>query len=427
MSADQLTHALEELVADLPEVDLSEPAWREAERRRSRRRSRAAAAAAAVAIGAGAVWITAGRGHDRVMVQVPGHSGATTGPVRIPTIPPSSPSTPPRQPGGWVDPRGWRVDAAGVRRIGLLEGTRYRELPMFGGPLGALAGPVTDLSQVSLDTALAPATAVSLEGDRTNDTSSVYRPVVLTGDTLIRLDDVPLHTLGPWLPGDSRAISADGSALVFPQPSRVVVVDLLTRAVHQIVVPDQALRTAGWSTRDPGVVIASSDERSWRVDLRAMTVRRAGLQDVDSVFELQGAGGAGSALTLSRTDGTSTKEVALGSGLGSPLFRSVSANGRVAIATRVNVNENSIVVADTTHLRPDGRPTVSVLTIPDGLGFPIGWDPAGRYLHFATGAGGGSYILVWDVQTGGVYRAARMSPAEGTPVPIALGTGYGRQ
>ena len=68
-----------------------------------------------------------------------------------------------------------------------------------------------------------------------------------------------------------------------------------------------------------------------------------------------------------------------------------------------------------------------MLSIDLGLGLPIGWDPSGRYLHFEAGAGDGTYVLVWDLETGGVYRAARMSSTGGTVVTIALGTGYGRQ
>ncbi len=427
MSGIQLAHAFEDLVTDLQEVDLAPTAWREAQQRRTRRRLSTAAGAAALVIGASAVWVTSSHGQDHGMVQVPAHSLAPSPPIRIPTLPAPSPATPARQPAPRVDPQGWRVDAAGVRRIRLVDVTAYGELPTFNGPLGALGGPITDLSQLPPEESVAPATAVSLEGDRSNDKSSTYRPVVLAGDRLIRLDDVTLQTLGPWLPGDSRAISPDGSELVFPQPSRVVVVDLVTRTVHQVMVPDEALRVAGWSTRDPGVVIARSDDRAWRVDLRERTVRPAGPLETDSVFELRDAGNGDPGLVLSRVGRTGVTTTRLGTGLGSPLFRSVSADGRVAIAESGSPNENSIVVADTTQPRADGRPTLSVLTIPFGLGFPIGWDPSGRYLHFEAGAGGGAYILVWDVQTGGVFRAARMSSAMGTPVPIALGTGYGRQ
>jgi hypothetical protein len=423
--------ALEELVADLPEVDLAQAAWREADVRRLARRRRALVAfvaSVAVVVGLGALWVEAGEGDSRGMQQVPAQSVPPDQPIRVPsrTVPTSPPAASQTTP--WVDPAGWKVAGDGVWRIGLIDVTRYRDLPTFAGPLGRMAGAAsTDLSRLPANESASPASALYLERDPANADGSEYRPVVLAAGRRIRVDAVTLKPLRERLPGGSRAISADGSALVFPQPSRVVIVDLVTRSVHRIVVPDPDLETAGWSVSDPGEVIARSPGRAWRVDLATRTVGPAGPQDVDSRFEVRSRDSGGTTeLVLDRVTPAGMTTTSLGRDLGAPVSESVSARGRVALATLGSTGSSAIVVADT-GAGPTGRGAVKVLTVQFGIGFPLGWDPSGRYLHFEAGAGGGTYVLVWDVSTGGVYRAARASSDIGTPVPIALGAGYGRQ
>ena len=428
----RIGRAFEDLVADVSEVDLAVSAWRQAEETRVARRRRAlvalAAAAVVVGVGIGAVWVEAGGGDGRGMQQVPAQSVSPDSSIRVPTRPaPTSPRTA-AQTAPWVDPAGWTVTADGVRRIGLIDVSRYQELPSFTGPLGGLGGAApTDLSRLPADEAASPAVALYLEGARTNTQSSEYRPVVLVDGRRIRVDSVTLKALGERLPGSSRAISADGSTLVFPQPSRIVVVDLLSRSVRRLVVPDRHLETAGWSVDDPAVVVARSPEHAWRLDLATGTVDPAGPQDVDSRFEVRSRDGGPMELVLERVTPAGLTTTPLGTDLGAPVFDAVSARGRVAIATVGSPGSSSIIVADTTRPGPAGRPSVKALDLHFGFGIPLGWDPSGRYLHFEAGAGGGAYVLVWDVESGGVFRADRASSDVGTPVPIALGVGYGRQ
>lgn len=70
---------------------------------------------------------------------------------------------------------------------------------------------------------------------------------------------------------DPRTISDDRRRLVFPQPGAVVVVDAHDGSSRAIEVPDDHLLHAGWA-KDGRTVVAWGDERSWTVDVDALTV-----------------------------------------------------------------------------------------------------------------------------------------------------------
>lgn len=430
-SRSRLGLLLDEVVADVPEVDFTQTAWRGAQHRRRLRVVLAAIVAAVLALGAGWQWIGS-HGVDRGMQPVPARTARASAPIRIPTLPaPGRTAAALPQPAPWVEPQGSVPDVHGVRRIRVPDPLKYGDLPVFNaGDNPLLEGvPDSSLSERPLGLPLPPVIAVYLKGDTPNGPSSTYQPVILVGNDLVTVDLVILSAeeAERAITANAPALSADASELVFAKDGRVVIVDLVTHAVHSIVVPDPDLTYAGWAVDDPGAVIAHSRRARWHIDLATGLVRPATAGENDSRFEARTVRrGAQTLLVLDRFGPGGVSSTDLGEGLGSPTSAAKSGSGRVAIGTARSSLPDSVVVADTRQRNAGGHPALMVLS--NDLGWPIGplgWDATGRYLYLSAFAGGGDYLLVWDVETGGFYKALRIAGGPLT-LPIALGPGYAR-
>ncbi|EWT07368.1 hypothetical protein N864_08360 [Intrasporangium chromatireducens Q5-1] len=424
-SRSRLGLLLDEVVADVPEVDFTQTAWRGAQHQRRLRVVLAAVVAAVLALGAGWQWIGS-HGVDRGMQPVPARTTRASAPIRVPTLPPpTSDAATITQPAPWIDPRGWVPGAGGTLQIRLPDVTQYADLPNFdAGDHVLMSSPSgSRLSARPVAPLLPAVTAVYLEGDQVRPPASTYHLVIQIGSDLVAVDSVTLtaEQAEKVSAGSGTPLSADGSELVFAQPGGVVVVDLVTHAVHSLAVPDPGLTSAGWSVDDVGAVIAHSALASWHIDLTTGRVRRTMGQENDSRYGARA--GRDGALVVNRYGPSGVTSTNLGSGLGTPTGVVKSAGDRVAIGA----DGTSIVVADLGQAHAAGRAPVKVLTSRSGFPVsPVGWDPSGRYLHLSAFAGGGDYLLVWDVETGGIYKAMRVNSAGPQSLPIALGAGYAR-
>ncbi|HET8594286.1 MAG TPA: hypothetical protein VFM07_03495 [Intrasporangium sp.] len=429
-SRSQLGLLLDEVVADLPEVDFTATAWRGAQHRRRLRAALAAVVAAVLALGASWQWLGS-HGVDRGMQPVPARTAQASVPIRIPTLPVPGRTAALPQPAPWVDQQGSVPDVHGARRIRMPSPERYGDLPVFNAGDNPLLDGVPDsyLSERPLDLHLPPVIAVYLKGDTPHGPSSTYQPVILVGGDLVTVDLVTLSAeeAERVITADAATLSADASELVFAKDGRVVIVDLVTHAVHSIAVPDRDLTFAGWAVDDPGAVIVHSRRARWHIDLATGLVRPAAAGENDSRFAARTAQrGAQAVLVLDRFDRGGVSSTDLGVGLGSPMSAAKSASGRVAIGTARTSPADSMVIADTRHRDAGGHPALKLLS--NDLGFPIGplgWDTTGRYLYFWAFAGGADYVLVCDVDTGGFYKALRIAGGPMT-LPIAFGNGYAR-
>lgn len=252
---------LEAASADVREVDFAERAWAGAHRRRSRRQviaGVAAAAAVAVAVAVG-----------------------TQGIGRPNTSPPANPAP--------------SISQTTVMWKTALDGTQYVTAP----PLGTestlpLAGPADvpasldpsatrlALSDVINDDAKTPlplVVAVFLEAtDGVNYAdASTFQPVLVLTDG--RQVNSGL-TLG-WVrdSGGNRSfpLSVDSTAIArwvaFPQPGRVVVLDLRTGKTTAVPVPSTSIERVRFADLD--TVVASGDEGAWLIELDSATPRRS--------------------------------------------------------------------------------------------------------------------------------------------------------
>ncbi|HET6667516.1 MAG TPA: hypothetical protein VFG98_09575, partial [Intrasporangium sp.] len=267
MTRHDLIALLQDISADVAEVDLGERSWRGAEVRRARSRRRAAGgvAAAAAVVVAGYAWLGP-----------TGSDGGPPGPSQLG----SSSSVTSSSTGAW------RAAA---------DGTPYTEGPAVGAEdslpwldvglpreigselprkkLSDLGGlPTLDhgvVSAVYLDAA---------DGRNPQDARTFHPVVVLSGGIQVVVDTVSLDPVtdaagNAHTPLDARAV--DGLRLAFAQPGAVVVVDLRTASVVRIPIPDPHVEWASW-TRTVGDlhILARSADAVWLVDPDARTVTR---------------------------------------------------------------------------------------------------------------------------------------------------------
>ncbi|MEW1954875.1 sigma factor-like helix-turn-helix DNA-binding protein [Terrabacter sp. NPDC080008] len=252
---------LEESSAAVREVDLADRAWQQALLQRSTSRRRVLSAVAVAGLGVAGAWAGA-RGPVSIRV---------TGPTSLTSLTSLTGAADARVPAAALTPVPQAAEAVWHTTP---DGLPYVVAPPAG----------TEPSQPWLDTGLAPV----IDPSRPHEYASSHRPsglealgdavyleerspgrwvpVVVWGDgRLFSLDTVSLVGLRvgaglPRPPLDVWAFSADKTALAFPQPGGVVVVDVGSRTAHTVPIPAPDLQWAGWLG---GYLRAGSAEGTW--------------------------------------------------------------------------------------------------------------------------------------------------------------------
>ncbi|MFQ6173171.1 hypothetical protein ACK8HX_16320 [Oryzobacter sp. R7] len=282
---------------DVPEADLAEGAWRaaRAEQRAVRRR---------VLLGAGAA--AAAAAVTTVVLREAGEAGPPAGspsaspapsPTRLRTADVGGVTVHLAPPPGDESALPAYADAAVVglgARIGF---TDAMQLPGLGPETGR---PANSASVRAVLLARLPERGLLMP---------VLHVPRADGDRYLACPEVRLHPADPTETGQGmvlhpRAIRDDRLAVVFPQPSAVVVLDARTGVGRRIPVGDPGIRSAGWA-KDGRTVVVHGAQADWLVDTETLAVTRAG----DAV----GAGwvdlvttGEGSALRTFSAAGTLT-------------------------------------------------------------------------------------------------------------------------
>lgn len=412
---------LEEASSGVREVDLADRAWQQALLQVSTRRRRAVSGL--VVAGLGAVGLWAGGGGP-MTVHGPGLTGLTwsSGPV-----PATVDLTPVPQAAEAV----WHTTT---------DGLDYVVAPPAG----------TESSQPLLDTGLAPL----IDPARPHELASSRRPsgleslgdavyleerspgrwvpVVVWGDgQLFTLDTVSLTALrggtGPARPPlDVWAFSADKTSLAFPQPGRVVVVDVGTRTARAVPIPSPDLQWAGWLGGYPR---AGSARGTWTPGLSQRwpapdPPRRPGARE----FRVENH----QTVLDEHSPDVSARAIPVGWPETQPLGETVSAGARYASAFVLDPG-------DARRLQAVAPRTVIVAT--NRLGYRrmlvfgeetprdpdcctvLGWTVRGELLYLSV-APSGTWIMGWDTDTGIVHRVTRFLTSPTVPPVIALGARF---
>lgn len=430
MTDHELGRLLEEITADVPEVDFAERAWLAAERRRTRTRRRLAAgvAAAAVVVVGGYAMLEQGN-QQRAVTPVPAQTSAA------PTVSPT-------------------------RWLTASDGTRYVVAPPIGSE-GSL--PWLDLglpeefekalrrsfSQVTPELRSQPK-AVYLEVVGDAPDGPTYRPVVVLGDrTLLPFDQLTLRAVSD-AEGNSHpplgARAASFGRLYFPQPGEVVVVTPETGDVARIPVPDQHLE----SVAAPGLrpLLARSAEHSWLIDLEKGTATEVAPDSVPDGPDALVAAPEGAMLEW--VDGGARNRTALAWPALEPWGETVGvlspgADGDYVIGWVASAA--LLGDAGDLGLRADGayQAVVAVRTTdmpvqhpPEMRALVLGEDPPRtkgccRVVGFYGGVGrervlyvsespNGTYLLAWDIQSGSVSRVSRLPSGNAVPGLALVGS-----
>ncbi|GAA4124480.1 hypothetical protein GCM10022415_30580 [Knoellia locipacati] len=268
-----MTHRLKDLLEASAEhvsgPDLAAGAWGAAQTVRRRRRLLGAAATAVAA----AVVVAA-------MVLPDDRGGSDTLPASTPTSTRPTPSA--------TGPQPWRsaqpVDVMGVNttfgptveQVASLPRVDDRTakvvgLPQSLNPSAREVRPLT-LEQPALAAsgdAGAPVTAVLLR----HGSDGALFPLLHRPALSRPWQEVDALALRPVTdsggnesdPIGDRAVSPDGRRVAFPQPGKVVVLDVVTAQVRTVPVDDPYLEDVGW-LGDGSALVARSSGRQWRVD-----------------------------------------------------------------------------------------------------------------------------------------------------------------
>ncbi|GAB3073751.1 hypothetical protein GCM10027053_44140 [Intrasporangium mesophilum] len=441
----RLGQLLEEIAADVDEVDCAERAWRGAARRRWRSRRRRGLIAAAVLVAllaaGGTSWVVSGQDRPaRGPSQTPVAEEPASGTVPLVTLP----APPASAPSAWMPPGGWLPAAGGVEYV-VGPGADLAGLPQLSIGLPAQSpSPRTDLSDLAPGRPLTIPAAVGFEiPDFRPPDEGTYQPVLIGGADTVVLDTIDLRfprepDTFTFLAGP-QAVSASGSRIVFPQHREVVVFDLSTRRVSRVAVPDNAIADAGWSATDPDTIVVRSASTSWLVHPDTGVVTRAPGVSAGRWTVAAGTGGHASLLLRSHTGGPATSITLDASWLGPPTripldtglaHQPVVSGSLLAFTTgRPPAGDNpktvdlpKLVVVDTSH--GASRPVVhAVLLTQRFWAEVVGWDPSGRYVLFMSSGERGEDLLAWDPQGGGFYK---VTSALDLSVP-SLGPAYPHQ
>ena len=420
MTERDLGGLLQRAAADLPEADLVDRAWAEAEETRARRRRGWLIGVASVAAGTVAV----------AALQLAGPGG---GAAPSPTWTTSTPTT--------------------TGRLG--DGTAYAQLPMEGRegqlPLLEVGLPqVIDPHERTLrlrdaTVPLDSAVAVYLRPD-----GPAYVPVVVdAGGRQYVADSVSLvPTLdrggNEGVPMSVRAVGADAWAF-FPQPGKVVRLDLRTGDAQSYPVPSPFVQEVAWAPSSGDVVVSAGDDGTWTLDpwSPGATVEPVADDDLTGLSRMR-VPGAGSLEVVSHdlVAGAPPHRAVVAapvtelwqSPVGSATALASAAFLDQYLTSEVIRRGNGPIWQGLVAVHPDERRATLLLAPenPDGqVGrfkgccIPLAWWNASTLLLQTVGSHG-AWVLAWDVDTGKVFRVTQIEvdpPREEVP-RIALNVGW---
>ncbi|MFC8502710.1 hypothetical protein ACFUC1_10130 [Pedococcus sp. NPDC057267] len=418
MTERDLGALLQRASADLVEVDLVDDAWGGALQERARRRRAVTGGVGAVAVAALAV----------AALQVTG--GGNPHPV-----PSYSVTTPPT-----TGTLGDRTPYAVLPLEGVEGG-----LPLYEAGLPQVVdayGPSTRLS--TLSTPPRDVVAVVLRRD-----GGGYRPVLVTaeGDQVVvdRLLLAPTRDRAgvTGAPLGPRAFGA-GRWVVFPQPGKVVRLDVRDGSVTSYAVPSPYVDSAAWDAA-AGKVLVRAGAQAWTLDTSSPGAPAvpADASVPDGATALEVAPGAPS-LRVSRFDASSKAPVGerFVTAPVTELWGPVVGSGRW-VATGAFLDQdvthplirrgNGPIYQGIVAVRP-GNGSAAVLAAPENPDGQVGrvtrccsvlgWADAHTALLQTVGAHG-SWVLAWDVESGRVMRVTRIAanPATQEVPRIALAVG----
>jgi hypothetical protein len=410
---------LERASEHLPEVDFADGAWSAALAERRRRRRVATGAAGAVA--AAGLAVTA--------VQL---GGAPT-PKPVPAV-----ST-----------------TVQADRGTLSDGTPYAMMPLegkegtlrhFDSGLPSVIDLRAQVTRLSEGSPPGSVVAVYLEPD-----GEVFHPVLVAGDgtqvvadrvSLVRTTDADGNAAPPLGP---RAFGG-GRYVVFPQPGKVVRLDVQTGATVGYPVPSQHLEHAGWAA-DNGTIVARAADHAWTIDPWRPGARAHPADGTfEGLFRLDAdQQGAGANLLVSRQDG---QRPSVAGRVPAPVFEvggeTLNTEERAATSAFFDQEVTSRVIRRGNGPIYQGLVAVDVgaagsaarvLLAPEnpdgqtgrfkGCCTVLGWAD-GRTVLFQSVGSHGAWVLAWNVETGEVFETARITadPA-GEQVPtLALNVGW---
>jgi hypothetical protein len=407
---------LQRAVADLPEVDLVDDAWSAALQERARRRRALTGGVAAVAAGALAV----------VAVQLSGSDQPRPTPQYTVTTPPTTGTL------------GDRTPYAVLPLEGVEGGLPLFEagLPQVVDAYGAAMRPFTVAAPRDV-------AAVVLRRD-----GGGYRPVLVTpaGEEVVvdRLLLSPTRNRAgdTGAPLGPRAFGA-GRYIVFPQPGKVVRLDVRDGSVTTYAVPSPYVDSAGWTAA--GQVVVRAEGRAWTLDpwKPGAVVEPVPASTADGIAEL-GPGADGRTLRITSFDPATGKPVgervvrAPVTELWGPTVSSGqwSASGAFFdqdLTSPLIRRGNGPIYQGLVAVRPDGA-AATILAAPEnpdgqigrykGCCSVLGWADPHTVLLQTVGAHG-SWVLAWDVERGRVLRVTRITadPARQEIPRIALNVG----
>jgi hypothetical protein len=410
---------LERASADLVEVDFAEAAWAEALAQQGRRRRRLVTGAGAVA--ACALAVTA--------LQV---AGPGDGPTPAPTYTTSTPAATGR----------------------LADGTAYAQLPLEGkeGELPLLdvglpqvvdphrpGVPFSDLA-VPVDS---PVLVYLRPGNRG------YVPVVVDAGGRQYVTDTTLRPVrdrdgNESVPLGARAVGG-GALAFFPQPGKVVRLDLRTGATQSYAVPSPFVQEVAWVPSNGEVVVSDGDEGAWTVDPWKPGAVAVPVDDADSTgISRMAVGAAGSVGVVSYdlVAGALPRQQVVAAPVTELWQRPVGSATWVASAAFLDQyltaeairRGNGPIYQGIVAAQPDEGRAVLLLAPenPDGQTgrfkgccTPLAWWNASTLLLQTVGSHG-SWVLAWDVDTGTVYRVTQVEvdPSREEVPRLALNVGW---
>lgn len=366
---EQVSRLLRESAAEVPAPQLAEAAWARAVRARRRRQNLLAATVLAPTVAAVAVVVVTVRG---------GHGGTA---VRPQTSPPPTISRAPSLP---VD----RIPATLSARTGV-------SLPRNPGDLAG--SPMLGSGSIRRADALYEPSGAKPE--------PVY---VLSGGAFHRLDVALQFTLDPaknaLSPLRPTSLSADGRLAAFPQPDKVVVVDLTTAQVTFVKVAgfnEQVL----WRTSRSLLVGQQGAVYAVDVEHESATRVPGGLSLADAA---SGAANNATVLELPNSAGLPVREWTIGTAAprvdasldqrGLRRYRVTSwtgpawRSGDLVVRAGLSDNPRADVVAVL-----DAR-SGRVVRVLAASATPLGW--LDRHTVVLQARNGGSGVIAWDIDTG---------------------------
>jgi hypothetical protein len=395
MTGIRLGQLMEEASQHLEDVDLADPAWAAAVEQRARRRRavlRGCAGAAGAALVVGVLVARDEPAADRVT------------PAPPPVTSPSPVATDRATDGTLLVQAPTLADEARLP-------ARGTHLPTEMA-LDRTAIPLRELGEGAL-------TRITAAYLRPGDSGGRFRPVLLAQDgrlvdvglTLRRTADAAGNAAPPL---DRAAIAQDGSAIAFAQPGEVVLFELPAATVRRIAIPDQTIQRVGWTAGDTGLV-ARSDTQSWFVDVGAGSATRLSQRAAPSHYEIAAGGGGAPRLLTWDAFGRATGQESLPAPVQAVYSDTVGnivgwAAAGVYLDNQGGTRQYQGILAVQAD-KPSSRRLLvfgDPQSRPKGCCVPLGW-LSGHELLFQSSSAQGSSVLVWDITSGAVSRASRVT------------------